>query len=86
MNILDIITLLGGLGLGGAVGAALALTNTGRATALAFNSFKTTFHAKLDGKSDPDSLALKSAFSTLEGDVSSFNGAFSKLLRALRPR
>jgi len=84
MNLIDIVSLLATLGLGGAVGAVLALANTGRATLDAFDRFKRDFHRSMDAKSDSDSVALRASFSSLETDLGSLTGSFAKLLRALK--
>ena len=64
MNLMDWITLVASLGLGGALGAIAALLSAAARLFQAFDAFRTSFQAFL--KANPDQTTLKSAFEELD--------------------
>jgi hypothetical protein len=74
------------LGIGGAVGAVLAVTMTAMRVKASFDAFRETFRAYVVNRSDPETLALADAFDILEGEANAFAQAVERLKRALRRR
>lgn len=84
MSGLEISTLLLSAGIGGAIGAALAVLVSGARLTAAWNGFSTALRAYLHGRNDPESEAVRAAFGHLDLAVQGAVAAFEKLRRALR--
>lgn len=86
MSGLEISTLLVTAGLGGALGAALAVLVSGARLAAAWSTFAIAFRGYLHGRTDPESEAIREGFLQLESALQTAVAAFEKLRRALRLR
>lgn len=77
---LDLLT----LGVGGAVGAALALFAAGARLSASWSALDEAYKTYRTDRTNENAAALDEAFATHEASVQAFSGAIAKLKRALR--
>ena len=86
MNVGDILTLALGLGVGGAVGAVLAVLAAGSKVASGWQAFAFAFREYTIGRTDPATTNLIGAFEAINDSLSALSASIQKLRRALRLR
>lgn len=84
MNWADASALLLSLGIGGAVGAALAVLAAGGSLAAAWDAFTVVFRAYTHGKTDPETVGLNQSFEAVRQSVQGLMSAVHRLRRVLR--
>jgi hypothetical protein len=82
----QIIAILVGLGVGGALGALAALYSAANRFAAALEGFEPRLRAYLEPRTDPESLEIKEALVDVEERFSLFRAALQKAGRALSRR
>lgn len=74
------------LGIGGAVGAAIAVLVAGARLSASWSALREAILADLGSRNDPPAVALREALDAHEGAVSQLSASVAKLKRALRFR
>lgn len=74
------------LGIGGAVGALVAMITAATKVQTDFAGFRSLFQGYISTKSDGDSLTLRTSFDQFESDLSGLTSAFDRLKAALKIR
>ncbi len=72
------------LGIGGAIGAIIAMMTAATRVESDFSGFRELFRSYISNKSDGPSLALRDSFEAFELDLASLSETFEKVKAALK--
>lgn len=81
---MNLVELLFGFGIGGAVGAALAVLTAGNKLTASWNAFAVSFREYTLGRIDPPTQALIVSYEGVDASLGALAAAVQKLKRALR--